>query len=271
MLFDTHCHIYMNKHKSVEEILSELNTNNVWKIICVWIDIETSKICVELAKKYPWVIYASIWIHPSDVKQYLWNETQTINILENILIENKKYIVWIWECWFDYHWIDKNNFNKEQKLQKDFFVRQINLAKKYSLPIIIHSRDSKDDTLNVLKELDFKKFILHCYSEDLDFAYKSIYFSEVCKISFSWILTYKSAWNIHNVAANIPLNRILIETDSPYLAPQSVRWTENNPSNLKYILQKIYELRQSNWKNETLNEIENTIYKNSLEIYSIDN
>jgi len=88
---------------------------------------------------------------------------------------------------------------------------------------VIHTRDSKEDTLRVLKDMEAKKFVLHCFSEDLDFALKSIYYSDECMISFSGIVTYKSATDVQKVAANIALEKILVETDCPFLPPQPVR------------------------------------------------
>lgn len=269
MLIDTHSHIYLNKNMSVEEIVEWLKKDNIEKIICVWIDLETSKKAIEIAKAYPWKVYATIWIHPSDINQYLSKESEIFNKFEHILIENIKHIVAIWEAWFDFHWTEEKNYEKEYLNQKIFFEKQIKLAKRYSLPLIIHSRDAKDQVLELLKENDFKNFIFHCFVEDLNYAYKAIYFSQECKISFSWIVTYKSAKDLQKVAANIPLDKIIIETDCPYLAPQEVRWEENYPNNLKYTLKKVYDLRVENWKKESFEEIEQKIYQNSLDIFQI--
>jgi len=118
--------------------------------------------------------------------------------------------------------------------------------------------------------MNAKKFILHCFSEDLDFAYKSIYYSDECKISFSWIVTYNSAPNVQITARNLPLNRILVETDCPFLPPAEVRNTENIPNNTKYNLKKVFELRLNNWKKESWEDFEKQIYKNSLEIFWLE-
>lgn len=269
MIIDTHTHIYLNKEKTPEQIIADLKNDEIEHIISIGIDIESSKKSITLARKNPWVIFATVWIHPTDVKQYENEIDETIEKLEEMIIKNKNVIRGIGECGFDFHWIDKNNFEAEKALQEKFFRAQIVLAKKYNLPIIIHSRDSKEDVLRVLKECDAKKFILHCYSEDLDFAYKAIYYSEECKISFSWIVTYKSAPNIQNTAANIPLERILVETDCPFLSPQDVRGTENIPNNTKYNLKKVFDLRQANGKKETWEQFEKQIFQNSKDIFNI--
>lgn len=269
MIIDTHTHIYLNEKLSEEDIVNWLKNDWIDKIISIWIDLETSQKSIDYAKKYPWIIYPTIWIHPSDVMQYKDDIEWTLNKLEKMLIDNLSIVKWIWECWFDFFRIDHNNFDEEKETQEKFFMWQIKLAMKYSLPIIVHTRNAKELTLKTLQDLKAKKFVLHCFSEDLDFAYKAIYYSEECKISFSWIVTYKSAINVQKTAANIPLSKILIETDCPFLAPQRVRWTENFPNNTKYILEKICELRKENDKKETPEEIENEIYKNSLEFFSI--
>lgn len=264
MFIDTHCHINMAKIKNTEEIINNFK-QNWWKyMICIWTDLKTSLECVNLAKKYDF-IKATIWIHPSDIKKYFWKLDQTIEILEKMYLENSEFIVWIWECWFDYYWIDKDNLEQEKQQQKLFFEAQINLAKKYKLPIIIHNREAKEDTINLLKENKYTYFILHCFSENLVFANKCLDFAPNCKISFSWIVTFNSAKEIQETAKNIPLKNILIETDSPYLTPVPLRWKEENePFFVKYVLDKIIELR-----NEDEKQIKSQIYKNSLEVFWI--
>jgi len=153
----------------------------------------------------------------------------------------------------------------QKKLQKLFFKAQIELAKKYNLPVIIHNRESKDDVLEILQETNFKNFIFHCYSENLEYAQKLLEFSPNCKISFSGIVTFKNALDIQKTAKNIPLKNILVETDSPYLTPTPLRWKEENePSYTKYVLEKIIELRE-----ESPEEIKKTIFENSLEMFWI--
>lgn len=269
MIIDTHTHIFMNKKHNETDIMTKLSDDNIEKILSIWIDIETSIKSIDLAKKYQNTIYATIGIHPSDVSQFDGQLTATINQLENLLINNLPFVKAIWECWFDYHRLNGKEDEYIKNLQKEFFVAQIKLAQKYSLPIVIHTRDAKNDTLETIKETGLKKFVLHCFSEDLDFAYKALYYSEECKISFSWIVTYPNAKNVRQTASVIPLSRILVETDCPFLAPQPVRGSENIPNNTKYNLLKIFELRKEAGKNETFEEFENQIYQNSKDFFWI--
>lgn len=267
MLFDTHCHIYMNKNLSQNEIIDWFQQDQITKITSIWVDLKTSKTSIELAQQYPQMILATVWLHPSDTPKF-WNVfEETLNELEELILQNREVIVWVGECGFDYHWIDKENFEASQALQERFFIAQIALSRKYDLPFIVHTRDAREDTLRVLKEQNYDRFILHCFSEDLEFASECIEHFPRCKVSFSWIVTYKNAPNIQNTAANIPLERIIIETDAPFLSPQAVRWTENIPNNIKYTLEKIISLRLGNGKDETPEIIKQQIYANSLEVF----
>lgn len=263
MFIDSHCHPYSLKEKDLETVIKNFK-ENWWKyIVSIWVDLKTSIKSEDLAKKYDF-IFATIWIDPSESKNIIEIKNE-IKKLEKLYLENKNKIVWIWEIWLDYYWIDKNNLENEKNKQKEVFISQINLARKYNLPIIIHNRESKDDLLEILKQQNYKNFIIHCFSENLDFAKKCIEFSPNCKISFSWIVTFKNAKEIQETAKNIPLENIIIETDSPYLTPVPYRWKqENEPFFTKYVLEKICELRQENNY-----EIEKKIFENSLSVFWI--
>jgi len=259
MIYDTHCHPNLAKNKNKIEIINNfLEENPEGFLNIIWTDLEKSLDVVELAKTSNRT-YASIWIHPCDV--YWLDLEKTINLLEKLYLKNKEKIVAIWECGLDYYW-DKDKKDE----QKRFFEAQIELAKKYNLSVIIHNRESKDDIFEILIKTNFKNFIFHCYSENLNYAEKILKFAPDCKISFSWIITFKNAKDIQETAQNIPLKNILVETDSPYLTPTPLRWKEENePAFTKYILEKIIELRDENSE-----EIKKTIFKNSLEIFGIN-
>lgn len=269
-IFDTHCHPHLNKEKNQDIVIKNFFENE-WKYMTIiWTNPYTNNEVINLANKYDWV-FCSIWIHPCDI--YDLDLEKTILELENHLLKNKEKIIAIWECGLDYYWMEKDEeINKleekyrkkiiedKKKLQKIFFKAQILLAKEYNLPVIIHNRESKDDVFEILKEMDFKNFIFHCYSEDLEYAKKLIEFAPKCKISFSGIVTFKSAKDVQQTAQNIPLIHILAETDSPYLTPTPFRWKEENePLYTKYVVQKINELR---WE-----KCEEQILQNSLNIF----
>ena len=256
MLYDTHCHPNLAKNKNSEKIINNfLEENPEGFLNIIWTDLEKSKQVLELSKKFDRT-FSSIWIHPCDI--YDLDLEKSILKLENLYLKNKEKIIAIWEIGLDYYW-EKDK--KEE--QKKFFKAQIELAKKYNLPIIIHNREAKDDVLEILKQTNFKNFIFHCYSKNLEYAKKLLDFSPNCKISFSGIVTFKNAKEIQETAKNIPLKNILVETDSPYLTPTPFRGKcENEPAFTKYVLEKIIELR-----NEETEKIKKTIFENSLKIF----
>ncbi len=280
MIYDTHCHPYLAKNKTIEDILKNFQNSGSF-LNSIWVDIESSMKSIELAKKHDF-IYASIWIHPCDIKDL--DLQKTILELEKIYLENKQQVVAIWETGLDYYWMEidgdklvKNITDKQKAqeikskyisqtkaLQKLFFKAHIELAKSYNLPIIIHNRNSKEDVFEILKETDFKNFIFHCYSEDLVYAKQLLEFAPDCKISFSWIVTFKNAADIQETAKNIPLKNIIIETDSPYLTPEPHRWrAENEPAFVEHVLEKIIDLR-----NESPELIKKQIFENSIETFN---
>lgn len=265
MFFDTHCHTYLSKLKNEAAVLESIKSEKNLFITNVWVDLESSKHSIEIAKKYDFA-YASVWIHPCDIWKYS-DLDETIKKLEELAKEKK--VVAIWECWLDYYRLpprieSKNTTENIISLQKDFFKAQIELAKKLNLPLIIHNREAKDDILDILKETECKNFIMHCFSENLDFANACINFAPSCKISFSWILTFNSAKDIQETASKIPLKNILIETDSPYLTPTPFRWQENYPNYVKYVFEKLCSLRS-----EDRDKIEKQVLENSLKIFKI--
>jgi len=273
---DTHCHPYLAKKKSEKEIIDNFISSDGIFFVSIWVDVETSKKSLDFSKKYDFV-YTTVWIHPCDV--YNLDLDSSIRSLEKLYLGNKDKVVAIWETGLDYYWMVKDaekyaesenkteeEYVQEKKeIQKKFFHAQIKLAKAYSLPLIIHNRDSKHDVLDILKQQDYKNFIMHCFAEDLEFATECIEFAPDCMISFSGIVTFKNASDIQSAAKHIPLKNIIIETDSPYLTPDPYRGKEENePSFTQYVLRKIQELR-----NEAPDNIENQIIKNSKNIFKI--
>lgn len=268
MIIDTHSHIYLNKNQSVDEIVSWLKNDGIEKIISIGIDLETSQKCIEMARSYPWIVYATIGIHPCDVKE-AGNLDEVSKQLEKLYLENKDFVVGIGETWYDFYHNSEEEYEKEKNIQKEFFEMQIDLAKKYFLPLIIHTRNSKNEVFETLQKNNAKKYILHCFSEDYEFAKKNIEYSQECMISFSGIVTYKSALEVQKTASLLPYSRIIVETDSPYLAPQPVRGTQNIPNNTRYTLQRVYELQKENGLDMDFDEFMKEIYQNSLEIFRL--
>ena len=276
MLFDTHCHPNLAKLNNKTEIIKNFFEENKEGFLnFIWTNPETNLEVLELSQ-YNEKTFCSLGIHPCDI--YELDLEKEILRIENLILNNKEKVIAIWECWLDYYRLKPENDKQIAKyipkvqekviklkkdLQKIFFKAQIELAKKYNLPVIIHNRDSKDDIFEILKETNFKNFVFHCYSENLEYAQKLLDFSPNCKISFSGIVTFKNAKEVQDTAQNIPLKNILVETDSPYLTPTPFRWKcENEPAFTKYVLEKIIELRTENPE-----EIKKQIFENSKNVF----
>lgn len=246
MLIDTHAHLNDNRYSNekLEEIISSLKENNIEKVITVGYDTESSIKNVEISKKYE-IVYSSIGIHPS-------NPDENISFLENLAKHEK--VVAIGEIGLDYHY---EGYNREKQIET--FINQIILAYKLKKPIVIHLRDAYEDMLNILKE--YKEYlvygaVVHCYSGSKEFA------SELIKlglyISFTGVITFKNAKKSIEVIESLPLDRIMIETDCPYLTPEPFRGNVNEPKFVKLVFDKICEIR--NIDKQTLSQIlrENT-------------
>ncbi len=272
MLYDTHCHPYLAKEKTQENILENFFYNSENRLNAISVDLESSKINIALAKKQSWVS-AVIGIHPTHTLAYKNTLPEVIQELESLYQDNSEFILAIWETGLDYHWLSQlsetSGLDESEiiKIQKTFFQTHICLAKKYSLPLVIHNRSAKDDIFKILQEEDFKNFVFHCYSEDWSFAQKLISFAPDCVLGFGGVSTFKSATNVQETIKNIDLKHIVIETDSPYLTPSPLRGKEENePLFSKYVLQKIQNLRS-----EKAEDIEREIYKNSIQFFWIKN
>lgn len=199
-----------------------------------------------------------------------------LDVFDKLIRENRDIIVWVGECGLDFHTLDGSQWwtqkisldhlsslaQEQIENQKHWWKAQWELAKKYDLPLIIHTRDARDETLAYIQEYSIHRCVLHCYTEDWEFAKTLLYFSDEIYFSFSGIVTYKNAQKVQETAKNLPLDRILIETDSPFLAPWPVRWQVNEPAHVRYVLEKIAEIRD-----ERKEYIEEIIYENSLRFF----
>lgn len=224
MIIDTHCHIYYNECENAEEIIKECKEQNV-KIILNGIDKESNKQVLELSKKYD-NVYAAIGYDHSVVNKITSDD---ISLLEDQIINND--VIAIGEIGLDYYWV-KNNKDK----QKELFIKQIDLAIKYNLPIIVHSRDAVQDVYDILKDKDVKGSI-HCYSGSTEMA------KEFIKLGFyigiDGPITFKNNRKQKEMVKEIDINHILVETDSPYLSPEPFRGKKNTSLNIKYIINQI--------------------------------
>ncbi|MGN1384684.1 MAG: TatD family hydrolase [Clostridia bacterium] len=234
--FDSHSHYNDEKFdEDREQILEEIYKAGVTKVIVAGYDINSSKKAVDLSKKYKY-IYAICGISPNDIAETENEIKQQIEQIEKIAQSTK--IVGIGEIGLDYYW---NKENKE--LQKKAFINQIKLADKMDLPIIIHSREAVMDTIQILKENTPKrKGVFHCCPLNIELVKEGLKLGFY--ISLAGPITFKNSKNADEIIKMIPLEKMLIETDSPYLAPEPNRGTRNDSRNLKYLVEKIAQVKQ---------------------------
>ena len=242
MLIDTHCHLSMSDIDSIN------NMDGI--MITAGCDDETNKEVIELVKKYP-NVYGVLGIHPEEIDKIT---DSSFKFIEDNL-SNKK-IVGIGEIGLDYYW---RSDNKEK--QKEVFERQLELAEKYNLPVVIHSRDAIQDTYDIVSKYKLRGSI-HCFSSSLEMAKEFIKLGY--KIGVGGTITFKNSKKLQEIVQVIDIENILLETDSPYLSPEPFRGRKNEPKNVYYVAKKIAEI-----KGEKVDKIIGETYASALEIFDI--
>ena len=250
-LFDSHCHLDDEKfNEDREELIKQIKEAGITKLISAGYSLESSKKAIKLAKNYDF-IYATAGISPNDIPQTNEKLWKTIEEIKEKVKQNNK-VVAIGEIGLDYYW---NEQNKE--LQKIAFIKQIQLANELELPIVIHTREAVQDTLDILKQNEVKqKGIFHCCPLNRELVKEALKLGFY--ISLAGPITFKNSKNADEIIGMIPNEKILIETDSPYLSPEPLRGKRNDPRNVKYIAQKIAEV-----KNVSTEEIAKITYQNA--------
>lgn len=233
MLIDTHAHLQDEElQKDLAKVLERAKTNGLEKIICVGFDLPSSQQALNIARKHK-EVYAAVGIHPHDA------ESLDNKALEKIYTMAKDpRVVAIGEIGLDYY---RDLSPRDQ--QRRAFLEQIKLAQELGKPIVIHDRDAHEEVMEIIKSEKAGKNlgIMHCYSGSLPMAAELIKLGFY--ISFAGPLTFKNARKAQEVAAKIPMDKILVETDCPYLTPEPWRGKLNEPANVKYVAQKLGELR----------------------------
>ena len=252
MIIDTHCHIFDDKFNDLrEEVIQESLDMNVKKMIVVGYDHRTSVLACKFANKYNFC-YAAIGLHPSEV---LKETDKNLSWIDELLKECNK-IVAIGEIGLDYYW-DKS-FKEEQK---EYFCKQIEIAKKYDLPIIVHCRDAISDCYDILSS-NVTKGVLHCFSSSYEMAKRFIKLGYY--IGVGGVVTFKNSVDIKEVVQGIELEYLLSETDCPYLAPVPYRGKINRPGYTKFVVEKIAELKEMD-----INIVEDVLYKNAVNLFKV--
>lgn len=247
-LLDSHAHITCDQlFEDLDLIIERAKEAGLDKILCMC----TNQVELDRALKInnP-MIDIAYGIYPGDIESA---SEKDFNRLENAL--EKKEIVAVGEIGLDYHF---DNYNKE--LQQKAFIYQIKLANKYGVPFIVHMREATADTIQIIKQYSQTKVLIHCFSGSKETA--EILLKLGAYLSYSGVVTFKNAKGVLDAVRETPLNRILIETDSPYLTPVPFRGKRNEPSYVKYTAERICEL-----KNISLEELENAIHQNYKKLF----
>lgn len=244
MFIDTHCHLSLEYYSSIEDVIIENRKNKIDKIIisgCSKKEIESS---LQYIKSYE-DVYATIGYHPDQADDV---GLEDINQLEKLIKQNKK-VVGIGEIGLDYHYTKEN---KEKQIA--LFKNQLDLAEKLNLPVVIHTRDATEDTINILRQYKLKG-VIHCFSGSLETA--NIYLSLGYKLGIGGVVTFKNS-KLGEVIKNIPLASIVLETDSPYLSPEPLRGLTNSSKNIPLIANKISQIKGVNIEEVSKITLENT-------------
>lgn len=250
MYIDTHCHLSIEDYSNIDKIIADAKEQNVNKLIISGCDKKGIKESIEIANKYE-NVFLSLGFHPSEA-----NITKQEDIEElKAIIKSTKKVVAIGEIGLDYHW-DKDN----KECQIWLFKEMLNLSKELNLPVVIHSRDAFQDTFDILKYSKVKG-VIHCFSGNLENA--KMYISLGFSLGIGGVLTFKNS-KLKDVIKNIEINKIVSETDSPYLTPEPFRGSQNEPKYIPLIVEEI--ARQ---KGLTLEEVTKSIETNVKEIFNI--
>ena len=251
-LVDSHTHLMDEAFENdIENVIQNAQDNFVTTMINVGYSEETSHQAIEVANQYDF-IYATIGMHPDEC-----NVEVDVSFLKN-LAKNPK-VVAIGEVGLDYHY---DTTNKE--MQKKYFIEQIKIANELKLPVCIHSRDADMDILEILKNHKIENgFVMHCFSSSLEVLKEMLKLDAY--ISLAGPVTFKNAKGLLDVAREVPMDKLLIETDAPYLTPEPNRGKRNEPANVRYTAQKIAEIRGT-----SLEELANKTSENAKKFYQID-
>jgi len=236
MFIDSHCHLnYKDYADDLSDVIKRAKEKNVDTCIVPGSSIETSKKAVELALRYPGTLYASVGCHPYEVMKY-----PDLKELENIIDNNTDVVVAIGECGLDYHPYEGFDAVGKKMEQKMLFEEHLLLALKYDLPVIIHCRDAFDEIFSVIDTLPKNpKGVFHCFTGGLSDVREIV--KRDMYVGFDGNITYNK--HLSMIIPEIPLERILLETDSPYLTPLPHRGTRNEPKYIPLIAQKISQLQ----------------------------
>lgn len=257
MFVDSHCHLNLLNlaayQGDLDVLVNQTKTVGVEQMLCVGIDLEHAQDVITIAERYS-CVYASVGLHPSENREH----DVTADELLKFIVHPK--VIAVGETGLDYYY-NKENLDR----MRDRFRIHIRVAKQIKRPLIIHSRNARKDTIDIMREekADEVGGVMHCFTESWEMAQQAMELGFY--ISFSGIVTFKNAKEITEVAKKVPLERMLIETDAPYLAPVPYRGKPNEPQYIRFIAKKIAEL-----KNISVEEVGRITTNNFIKLFRVE-
>lgn len=255
-LIETHCHLDYLKTSTIPETLKRCREQNVSKVITVSVSPDNQDTALAIANQYQ-DVYCTQGVHPHEAKNFFKMEAEK-KIITNIKSDKSKKIVALGEMGLDYYYE-----RSAHGIQKEVFERQLQMAVDFKMPIIIHTRDADEDTISILKnflpQLKYGKAI-HCFTAKMELAHFAL--EEGFYLGFNGIITFKKADNVREALNITPMDRILLETDAPFLSPEPHRGKENSPAYLPFIAERIAKL-----KGVQIEELLPQIYKNTVNLF----
>jgi len=251
MFIDSHCHInFPELSDNIKSILENMDANKITHALCVSVTLDDFPGVLQLAEQYD-NIFGSVGVHPD------YEDIKEPSVDQLVSLSKHSNVVAIGETGLDYF-----RLKGDLSWQRERFRVHIRSAIKSGLPLIIHTRNAQDDTINIMKDegADIAGGVMHCFTESYDMAKKAI--DQNFYISFSGIITFKNAQDLRDIVKKVPIDRILIETDSPYLAPVPNRGKTNEPSNVLFVAEKIAEI-----KNLSIEEVAFTTTENFKKLF----
>lgn len=246
MIIDTHCHLSKSDYENLDEVIK--NMNGI--MIVSGCDTETNKEVIELVNKYK-NVYGTLGIHPEEVTKIT---KEDLEFIEKHINDEK--IVAVGEIGLDYYWVDDN---KEE--QKKLFIEQLEIAKRNNKPIVVHSRDSIQDVYDILKQYNLRGDI-HCFSSSIEMAKQFINIGYY--IGVGGVVTFKNSNKLKEVVKDLPIDKVLIETDSPYLTPEPYRGKRNEPKYVMHVAEEISKLKQID-----ISDVIDITYRNANNLFDL--
>jgi TatD DNase family protein len=249
------------------DLLRTMQAEGVMRSVQIGTSLEKSRVALNLAREWGPDTWCAAGIHPTGC-QDLPKDTvvEMMAQFEPLILANRDKMVGVGETGFDYFHLTREKEAEQKQTQRVFFEAQAELSLRLNLPLIIHTRDAGEDTIALLKEHNVRAAVIHCYSENLAFAERLLDWSDGIHFSFSGILTYPRSAAVQETARRLPLDRILVETDAPFLVPQAIRDTykTNEPAFTRHVLDFLKTLRH-----EPAEEVELTVWNNSNRFFGV--